>query len=345
MKHWRFSKAERIPLYKQLEHAMIRDIRHGFYRKGDLLPSISEMDAELSLGRVTIVNAFCELVKDGYAIASHGRGHYVSERGDKVLVGLVLPVHSYYFLQMYAPLISGLQVAADRHCHRVVFRSSDEDPERFIQAVDELVLSVGCRWLAVVPPMQSRTGAVSKEAIRHLRRRRRKVDSLLVLDRDASAEFPQVRQDRAHGEGMLLERACAGGARKLAFLDGDAYASGRADRLVKAAARHQASIEFLVTENPESNLARIQAGGYDAVLCGNDVHARRLLNLTGGKPGFRVAGYDATAIATGFSPQITTVNSGLMEMGTMAFGLLSGQIRADSPILQVAPTLVPGETL
>jgi len=345
MKHWRFSKAERMPLYKQLEHAMIRDIRHGHYRVGDLLPSISEMDAELSLGRVTIVNAFRELVKDGYAIACHGRGHFVSESGDKVLVGLVLPIHAYYFLQVYVNLVSGVQAEAERLRHRIVFQSSDEDPDRFMRAIDDLVLNMGCRWVIAVPPMQPRTGEVSMEAIRHLRRRRRRMDGLVIVDREAPADFAQIRQDRAQGERMLLEHAGAAGARRIAFLDGEVYGKDRAKRLAKAAAGLNAEIDFIAAENADANLAAIREGGYDAVLCGSDIHARRLLNLAGENPGFKVAGYDATPIATAFPPRITTVNPNLMAMGRLAFEMLAGNKTATPSVQLVDPILVPGETL
>lgn len=345
MKHWRFSKANRIPLYKQLEHAMVRDIRHGHYRVGDLLPSISEMDAELSLGRVTIVNAFRELVKDGYAVACHGRGHFVSESGDKVLVGMVLPIHAYYFLQVYVNLVSGVQAEAERQRHRIVFQSSDEDPDRFTRAIDDLVLNMGCRWIIAVPPMQPRTGEVSMEAIRHLRRRRRKMDGLVIVDREAPADFAQIRQNRTKGELMLLDHACANGARHLAFLDGEVYGKNRKRDLAKAATERKADITFLPAENPEANLAKIRREGYDAVLCGSDIHARRLLNLAGENPGFKVAGYDATPIATAFHPRITTVNPDLMAMGRLAFEMLASKQTATPAVHYVDPILVPGETL
>lgn len=86
LRPWKFSLAEKIdprrgaPVYLQIVHALIHDIRRGRLAPGAALPSTREMADALGVNRKTIVLAYDDLIAQGW-FATHGtRGTFVSEQ-------------------------------------------------------------------------------------------------------------------------------------------------------------------------------------------------------------------------------------------------------------------------
>lgn len=348
MKHWILKKGSKLPLYRQLALALMQDIRRGIYQAGDSLPSISELDAKLKLGRVTIVNSFRELVRTGHAVAQHGRGHFVAELGNRMQIGIILPTDQPDELPRHATLVTAIQAEAESRQQRVLLRMPSHDPDQFAAAADDLIIGERCRQLVVILPLQARTGRVSMTCLRHLLRRRRKLERLVIVDRETPAKkspFPQICPDRAQGEELLLERARVTGARRVVFLNEEEDPVRNPERLTQLATQGGLSVAFLVATNALADLAQIREGGYDAVLCGNDLMARRLTLLLTDQAEFRLAGYGASPMATAMSPRLTTVDPDLTTMGRMAYAALIQPGPFEPTLRLVAPTLVPGETL
>ncbi len=70
--------ASGVPLYRQLYDELRRAILTGQLRAGTRLPSTRELAADLSLSRNTVLNAFDQLLAEGYVEGQVGSGTYVS---------------------------------------------------------------------------------------------------------------------------------------------------------------------------------------------------------------------------------------------------------------------------
>ncbi|MFL6212079.1 MAG: PLP-dependent aminotransferase family protein [Pyrinomonadaceae bacterium] len=70
--------ANGVPLYRQLYDELRAAILHGQLRAGTRLPSTRELAAELSVSRNTVLNAFEQLLAEGYVEGQVGSGTYVS---------------------------------------------------------------------------------------------------------------------------------------------------------------------------------------------------------------------------------------------------------------------------
>jgi GntR family transcriptional regulator/MocR family aminotransferase len=86
LRPWKFSLAEKIdprrgaPIYLQIAHALIHDIRRGRLAPGAVLPSTREMAEALGVNRKTIVLAYDDLIAQGW-FSTHGtRGTFVSDQ-------------------------------------------------------------------------------------------------------------------------------------------------------------------------------------------------------------------------------------------------------------------------
>jgi len=288
-----------------------------------------------------------ELVADGFAIAKHGKGNYVTDLGEKALVGMVIPFHG-VFAEIYINLIARVRHTAACAGHRTLHMSSDENPGVFANAVDELVNIRGARWLVVVPPTDGK-GGTHEESLNHLEslRRRNKRLRIAVVDREAPQGFFQVRQNRLAGARMLLELAAKTGRRKVLFLDNGATRDGKLRRGISGEAK---SIDNCPTTNfervstPARDIDRCVSGGFDAVFCNTDDHARGMVCASRHPFPFALAGYNGTVTATSLRPLISTVNSSLGEAGRLAFEYVSGSLSSDGTIHSVEPFFVAGET-
>jgi GntR family transcriptional regulator/MocR family aminotransferase len=84
LRPWKFSLAEQInsrcgsPIYLQLVHALIHEIRRGRLAPGAALPSTRELAEELGVNRKTVVLAYDDLIAQGWFSTLGTRGTFVS---------------------------------------------------------------------------------------------------------------------------------------------------------------------------------------------------------------------------------------------------------------------------
>jgi len=338
-----------LPLYAQLENFFISEIRKGVYKPETPLPSIAEIDEKVSLGRVTIVRTMQELVKDGFAVGIHGKGYYVTHRGEKALIGIVAPFNTVY-MQIYVHLAAGVRNAADKLGNEVIIMSSDEDSRKFIQSVNEFINYRGSRWLVLVPPMDINE-KICPESMSLLEKIKRLKDiKIAIIDRNLKDGIFQVRQDRLAGNLLLLRRAAEKKCRKILFLNGymERWES-HGDRLYSTLVREAVDIDpdmklsFRSTSTAEEDMKFILKEKFDAVFT-DDLYARRIVNISGPKRQFFIAGYNGMSAATSISPRITTVNSNLTEAGQVAVDYLFDKAEFDGNVVNVKPFIVEGET-
>lgn len=349
IRRFRADEESSMPLYAQLKQYFITQIRNGVYRPDELLPSIAAIDDQVEIGRVTIVRAMQELVKDGFATGIHGKGYYVTQRGAKTLIGIVAPFNSVY-MQIYVHLAAGVRNAADKLKNEVIIRSSEEEPRIFMQAVDEFVNYRGCKCLVVVPPMDTH-GNINKGALNRLRNLKKLKDiRYAIIDRVVPSNIFQIRQDRFEGNMLLIKRAFAKNCRKILFLDkimNNPNLGG--PKLFESIVNETRDIDpgikidHSITVSLEEDLKLILSGKYDAVFT-DDLNARKIVNMTGVTRPFNIAGYNGMAAATSINPRITTVNSNLTEAGQIAVDYLFDKKSRNGNIVNVKPYLMEGET-
>jgi GntR family transcriptional regulator, frlABCD operon transcriptional regulator len=67
------------PLYDQVKHLLLRDIKEGRFQRGSYLPSEPDLCERYSVSRITLRRAVHELCAEGYLKRMHGRGTLVTE--------------------------------------------------------------------------------------------------------------------------------------------------------------------------------------------------------------------------------------------------------------------------
>ncbi len=68
-----------VPLYRQIYESVRRSILNGEFHPGRQLPSSRELAAQLNVSRLTVVNAYDQLLAEGYLESRQGAGTFVAE--------------------------------------------------------------------------------------------------------------------------------------------------------------------------------------------------------------------------------------------------------------------------
>src|SRR4051812_20574632 len=84
------NKNSPIPIYYQLEEHIKGLIEEGVLKPGDVLPPEREYAEKYQISRMTVRQAFTQLVNEGYLFRLQGKGTFVAERKiEKTLQGII----------------------------------------------------------------------------------------------------------------------------------------------------------------------------------------------------------------------------------------------------------------
>ncbi|GAX89894.1 GntR family transcriptional regulator [Effusibacillus lacus] len=75
-----------IPLYVQVKESVLAEIKSGQWKAGDKLPTERELSEKLKVSRNTVSQAYQELEAEGILTSVQGRGTFVCDRDDAVLI-------------------------------------------------------------------------------------------------------------------------------------------------------------------------------------------------------------------------------------------------------------------
>ncbi len=71
-------KFSRVPVYEQIIDQVETLVMQGILRSGDLLPSVRQLSAELSVNPNTLQKAYAELDRRGICVSSPGNGRFIT---------------------------------------------------------------------------------------------------------------------------------------------------------------------------------------------------------------------------------------------------------------------------
>lgn len=79
MDQWNINYISVIPLHKQLEDKIIKSLKNGELKNGDLLPSVKRLSKVLTLSVSTTSKVYRHLIKEGIVNHNKGKGYFISE--------------------------------------------------------------------------------------------------------------------------------------------------------------------------------------------------------------------------------------------------------------------------
>jgi len=139
-----------IPLYKQIEESFIQQIEHGQLKKGDRIPSETEIVSQFHVSQITAKNALNNLAEKGYVKRIRGKGTFVDfenvEKKERV-IGLIFTTMK---TSIDRKLLSYLEAFARKEKLRFFFGLSRESMEEEINLIHYFI-ECGVEGLVIFP--------------------------------------------------------------------------------------------------------------------------------------------------------------------------------------------------
>ncbi|MGH7486580.1 MAG: GntR family transcriptional regulator, partial [bacterium] len=293
-----------VPLYHQLERALLEDIVNTGLAPDARFPSESELSARFGVTRPTVRQALERLVRVGVLRRERGRGTYVAavpeiESGD-LTVKVIMPSLSDL---IHLRVLAGIVDEAHRQGVQVILAHSDG--KRAAQE-RELDRALGLSGVVLWPVNES----VRSQALTRLNAAGKPV---VLMDRYLDARADHVVVDDEHGAGAIADHLATLGHRRIAFIHAEPM---KFSSVRLRFTGYRASLAANGLDIDEDLVARIDAdstiGGVldrlyalpdppTAAFCVNDVLAVNLFtelrNRAVDVPGqFSVAGFDALEV-------------------------------------------------
>jgi DNA-binding LacI/PurR family transcriptional regulator len=346
-----------VPLYHQLERALLELIVDTGLAPDARFPSESELSTRFGVTRPTVRQALERLVRVGVLRRERGRGTYVAAvpevDASELTVKVIMPSLSDL---IHLRVLAGIVDEAHRQGLQVILAHSDG--KRAAQE-RELDRALGLSGVVLWPVNES----VRSQALVRLNAAGKPV---VLVDRYLDARADHVVVNDEHGGVEITDHLATLGHRRIAFIHSEPmkFSSVRlrfTGYRESLAANGLELDEDLVerTHEPESSvgaaLDRLSAlpDPPTAAFCVNDALAVELFTELRNRgidvPGqFSVAGFDALEVLPS-AGTLTSVRRATEEMGRQSIQLLIDRIKQptakDRPRHIMLPTaLVPGDT-
>jgi len=335
-----------VPLYRTVFEALRDEIMEGRYQKS--FPSESQLVRRFAVGRQTVIRAMGELVNEGLVERRRGSGTVVSRRIRQTLgtIGLVLPN------LVSSPFTAAVAAVCRDVGFSLMFKELVDvhhlaTLEKRAKGAFALAMELAAAGVTgvLMQPVQDVAGfeQTNREMLVAFKRRR---IPLVLVDHDICFSPERsgcdvVSMDNFHAGYAIGRHLVDRGAKKIAFLMHEDWAPSIKERLhglsmaVAEAGfgwRPERSV-ILCRPDDEKGIARaIRAFRFDAIACGNDNEAARLLktlrNLGVSVPDtVRVTGIDDAQHAALLTPALTTVRQDFSQIAKIAAERLIWRIR------------------
>ncbi len=216
-------KTAPLPIYSQLKQQVSQAIAAGELAAGDRLPPIYELAKRLSVSPMTVRHAYLELESEGWLVARHGRGTFVSStcpgapaaEAPAGLRDIGLAIRNFSSVTAFAlPMIQGAGRAAEElgAAVHLISTSGQRLGQDATACLDSLIESHRLGGVLVGGPLYA-------EDVDRLQRQRLPF-VLLDADYHGSAHVHSVLPDDAAAVRALLQAALAAGRRRCGFLLG-----------------------------------------------------------------------------------------------------------------------------
>src|SRR5579875_56374 len=339
---------EPTTLHRAIYRDLVREITEGIYRPGDRLPSEAQLCERFGASRITVAKAIHSLQRDGLVNRRPGSGTYVQQpkpTGNHQF-GLLIPQLG--STEIFEPICQGIMRAPLAKSHVLLWGYAPGEGESDSDGTGQMAEQL-CRQFidqkvsgVFFAPLEY---TVDREAAN-----RRIVDMLtrakipvVLLDR-CLERYPKRSQldlvgiDNGRAGYVVTQHLWEQGARHIVFVARKRSASTIIERI--------SGYEFALHEFQSTHPARVLLGDVndpefvrelqkerpDAVVCGNDLTAARLmrslLDLGVRVPeDLRMAAFDDVSYSKFLPVPLTTVRQDCSEIGRAALSLMLERLR------------------
>lgn len=351
-------ETETVVRHKLIFEILQKEICAGKYQTE--LPSEGQLVRRFGVSRFTVVLALKALAAEGLIVRHKGKGSFLTKyaKSSAGPIGLIMPGLAYG--EIYAPICSELARICHKNGRTLLLGDFPTDSASALAAAakqmarDFVAQHVAGVILHPIEYLRDSVGA-NKEIVSIFEKARVPV---VLIDYDIvppprRSGYDLVGIDNFSAGRILGEHLAAKGARDVVFVKRHNCAPTVENRLMGVAAALTAvggtwNGGNVIVAEPSKSGAVVQALKErrrlpDAIVCGYDVHAAKLLKaMEGGFCGLTIprdimlAGFDDVSCASIMSPALTTIHQPCREIADVALEMLFRRIASpESPSCNV----------
>ena len=178
-----------IPVYKQVINSIQDLVNTEVYGKGTFLPSMNELSNELGISKETVQKAYSILREKGIIESVHGKGFYVTNKGDnKIKILLLFDKISTYKQVLYNSFSSKIGSRSE-----ITIRLHNQDIELFDHFIKETLDNYDYYIITPHFPLQSECQLRVLKTLKKIPKRK-----LVLVDRNIEGlpgNYGSVYQD------------------------------------------------------------------------------------------------------------------------------------------------------
>ena len=336
---------KKLPLHKEIYETLGAAIQNGEYRSGDRLPSEAELCKRFSASRITIAKAIQSLQQDGLVIRRPGSGSYVQTpvATARYQFGLLIPELG--STEIFEPICQGIMRCPLAKSHSLIWGHTSQDET----GREDAALSLCRQFIA-----QQVTGVFfapleyteSKDRINHqiVAELRQAGIPIVLLDRcyyvyPMRSNLDRVGIDNHRASFLVTQHLWKQGARRIVFVARKRSASTILERisgyhfaLRECGSEYEGGAHFGDAGDPEFVRQLLAEESPDAVVCGNDLTAARLMRTLIGlgvrvPEQVRLVSFDDVNYAKFLPVPLTTIHQNCSQIGESAIELMLDRIK------------------
>ena len=334
---------------KEITAQLVKDIMAGVYSEAGRLPSEAKLSEHFGVSRMTLRGALDELRRQGLIEKRNGSGSFLTKRALRRsgLIGLVIPDYESY------EFFAEIKKETERHAARLGYRislihTSEHQREAIVRDIRRKARELAVERAEGVifrPFVPEDMAAANREIVSIFRHAQIPV---VLIDSDIArppkrSDCDLVTVDNVGAGRQIADHLHERGYRRIAFLmeNRNPFTNANwSNRLFGLAgelalAGCEDSVRQLdLAPTDERAVGALMRGRRrpDAIVCGNDERAARLL-ATLERLGFSVpqdvalVGFDDIALARTTTPPLTTISQPVRKLAATAFKTLLARIR------------------
>jgi DNA-binding LacI/PurR family transcriptional regulator len=335
---------KKAPMHRAIYDTIRAAIQRGDYSSGDRLPSEIELCRQFEASRITVAKAIHSLQHDGLVVRRAGSGTYVLP-GTSVAsyqFGLLIPELG--STEIFEPICQGIMRSPQAKSHSLIWghtaahHTSKEEAARALcrQFIEQRVSGVFFAPLEFVDDDR-----INHELVAELRQAG---IPIVLLDRcycpyPMRSNLDRVGIDNHRASFMVTQHLWKRGARRIVFVARKCSASTIVDRisgyrfaLAECGSQFAPKAFFGDVEDMEFVRRIVEEEKPDAVICGNDLTAARLMKsliATGIRlpEQIRMASFDDVSYAKFLPVPLTTIHQNCPQIGESAMELMLDRIQ------------------
>lgn len=335
-----------MPRHRAIYQELLFQIKSGFYKQGERLPSEAVLCERFQASRITVSKAFQSLQLDHLVVRRPGSGTYVQSRPQESSRQFGVLIPDFGTTDIFEPICQGILRSPAAQFHSLTWGSStagSSDPGQIAEQLCQQYIAQAVAGVFFAPSEHLETRCEQNRKL--VAMLERAGIPVVLLDRDFvrypdRSNYDLVGIDNHRAGYILTRHLLQAGSKRVVFAmrtnsapTVDARAAGYREALYSLTQNHPPIIFSTDFSTPGDLTEMLDRHQPDGIVCANDITAARLMQALiplGIRipEDVRMAGVDDVSYAKFLPTPLTSLRQNCAEIGAVAMSTMLDRLSA-----------------